>query len=122
MWTWKITSGTLLNQNAIVVGHGYAGHGEGLNNPALCNVPDVGPLPCGKYKIGQPMHDDHVGVFALPLMPDPSNKMFGRSAFFIHGDNPALNHTASDGCIILSRAIRQDIAGSADDDLVVDPV
>lgn len=119
-WTWKITSGSLLNQNSITVGHGYAGHGEGLNNPAMTDTPDVGPLPTGKYKIGAEMHDAHVGIYALPLTPDPSNEMFGRSAFFIHGDNPGLNHTASDGCIILSQVIRRDIAGSADDDLVVE--
>lgn len=118
-WTFLITSGTLLNHNNIPVGHGYAGHGEGLNNPSMCNVPDVGPLPVGNYKIGQPIHDDHVGVFALPLTPNPDNQMFGRSAFFIHGDNPALNHTASDGCIIMARAIRNDISNSADDDLIV---
>jgi hypothetical protein len=119
-WTYKITSGALLNQNNIQVGLGYSGHGMGLNNPAMTNAPDVGPLPVGTYTIGRPMEDDHVGIFALPLTPDPSNQMFGRSAFFIHGDNPALNHTASDGCIILARAIRNDIANTADDTLIVE--
>ena len=118
-WTYKITSGTLLNQNGIAVGHGYSGHGEGLNNPAKCDVPDVGPLPTGSYTIGKAIHDDHVGVFALPLTPDPKNTMHGRSAFFIHGDNPQLNHTASDGCIILARVIREDISNTADNDLTV---
>jgi hypothetical protein len=55
----------------------------------------------------------------MPLTPDPSNEMFGRSAFFIHGDNPQLNHTASDGCIILIRPLRADISNSGDDDLIV---
>lgn len=119
-WTYQISSGTLLNLNNIAVGKGYAGHGKGLNNPDMMNVPDVGPLPAGKYKIGQPHDDKHVGVFALPLTPDADNKMFGRSAFYIHGDNPQLNHTASNGCIILSRAVRNDIANSGDDDLIVE--
>jgi Protein of unknown function (DUF2778) len=118
-WTWQIQSGTLFDKSTAAAGHGYAGHGDGLNNPAMCNVPDVGPLPQGKYTIGQPISDDNVGVFALPLTPDPSNDMFGRSAFFIHGDNPAMNHTASDGCIVLARPIRQVIADSGDADLIV---
>lgn len=120
MWTWQITSGTLLNLNSIPVGKGYAGHGEGLNNPAKADVPDVGPLPPGRYKIGQPIDDHQVGVYAMPLTPDPSNEMYGRFAFFIHGDNPKLNHTASDGCIILPRSVRNDIANSGDDELNVE--
>jgi lipoprotein-anchoring transpeptidase ErfK/SrfK len=118
-WTFKITPGTLLNLNSIQVGQGYSGHGEGLNNPAMCSVHNVGPLPTGKYKIGQPRSDNQVGVFAMPLTPDPSNEMFGRSAFFLHGDNASMNHTASDGCIILNRPLRNDIANSGDDELIV---
>lgn len=116
-WIYEISSGTLSK----IVGHGYSGHGDGLNNPSMTNVPDVGPLPPGKYKINKPIQDEHVGVFALPLTPDPSNDMHGRSAFFIHGDNPQLNHTASNGCIILVRPLRDAIANSGDDELVVKP-
>ena len=119
-WTFKITSGALLNLNLIQVGTGYSGHGEGLNNPTMCNVHDVGPLPIGKYTIGQPREDHQVGLFAMPLTPDPTNEMFGRSAFFIHGDNKSLNHSASDGCIILANPIRRDIANSGDNELIVE--
>ena len=35
--------------------------------------------------------------------------MQGRSGFFIHGDNANMNHTASNGCIILGPAERQAI-------------
>ena len=118
-WTYQIASGTLLNQNGIVVGQGYSGHGEGLNNPSMCNVHDVGPLPQGKYSIGPAADNPHVGLFAMRLTPDPSNEMFGRAGFFLHGDNPQMNHTASDGCIILANPIRRDIAGSGDNQLVV---
>lgn len=119
-WKWKITSGELLNQNDIHVGTGYAGHGEGLNNPAMTGTPDVGPLPPGTYHIGPHEDNPHVGRFAMRLTPDAKNKMFGRSGFFIHGDNPKLNHSASDGCIILPRSVRNDIANSADDTLIVE--
>jgi Protein of unknown function (DUF2778) len=103
----------------MVVGQGYSGHGEGLNNLALCNDLGVGPLPTGTYSIGPPADNPHVGLFAMRLTPDPSNEMFGRSGFFIHGDNPQLNHTASDGCIILANPIRRDIANSGDTTLIV---
>jgi hypothetical protein len=36
--------------------------------------------------------------------------MFGRSGFFCHGDNPAENQTASDGCIVAARPIREIVA------------
>lgn len=120
MWTWKITSGTLLNLNNIEAGKGYAGNGAGLNNPSMTNVPNVGPLPVGKYKIGAPYDDKQVGVYAMALTPDPANEMFGRSLFRIHGDNSKLDHSASHGCIILPRHIREDIHNSGDDDLVVE--
>lgn len=117
-WTYVITTGTLV-RNGAAVGHGYSGHSEGLNNPSMCNVRDVGPLPQGTYTIGQAHDSEHVGKFALPLAPDSANVMFGRSAFYIHGDNPQLNHTASDGCIILVRPLREAIAGSGDTELLV---
>jgi hypothetical protein len=53
----------------------------------------------------------------MPLTP--SGDTFGRSDFFIHGDNAQLNHSASDGCIILVREIRQQIVDSLDSDLQV---
>lgn len=85
----------------------------------MTNVHNVGPIPAGTYTIEAPMDDDHVGVFALPLTPDPANEMFGRSAFFIHGDNPELDHSASDGCIILARVFREQINDSDDRTLIV---
>lgn len=106
-------------RNGVTAGHGYSGHGEGLNNPSMCNVHNVGPLPQGNYTIGQPRDDEEVGKFAMPLTPSPDNTMFGRSEFFIHGDNPKLNHTASDGCIILIRPLREAIASSGDTELLV---
>jgi hypothetical protein len=45
--------------------------------------------------------------------------MFGRSAFFIHGDSRTRPGTASNGCIILSRPTRTAIDRSDDKVLVV---
>ena len=88
----------------------YAGNGEGLNNPAMQNVSKVGPLPQGFYAIDHPADDPVVGEFAMRLIPQGSIEMFGRSDFFMHGDNPRMNHTASEGCIVASRAAREFVA------------
>ena len=118
MWYFRQHSGGVLSE-ATPVCVGYSGHGLGRNNPAAQAEPDIGPIPRGRYTIGppQPTH----GGFALPLTPDPSNEMFGRSAFLIHGDmaNPALAGTASLGCIIIPRVYRWAIWGSGDHDLEV---
>ncbi len=86
---------------------GYSGSGTGLNNPAAQGQSDVGPLPQGDYGVGAP--NQLRGPLTLPLTPDPSNTMHGRSGFLIHGDNPAQNNTASNGCIVLPPACRAGI-------------
>ena len=55
----------------------------------------------------------------MRLSPKPGTDTLDRSGFMIHGDNAAANHTASEGCIILSRTTRNMIAASDDDTLVV---
>jgi RHS repeat-associated protein len=78
---------------------GYSGNGQGLNNPAAQNQPNVGPLPQGSYTVGGTTN--RRGPNTRPLIPDPSNNMYGRSGFLLHGDNAAMNNTASEGCIII---------------------
>lgn len=103
-----------------VVGTGYSGHGAGVNNPLMQSVPDVGPLPQGLYRMLAPIaHDPVVGEFAIPLEPDPANEMWGRSAFFIHGNDPQNDHNASEGCIVLPFIVREEIWQSLDHDLEV---
>lgn len=91
----------------------YAGHGPGLNNPAMQNVKGIGPLPKGQYKIVQ--WDDYhgaLGAMVAILVAYPTNLMFGRSLFRIHGDNSAANYTASDGCIVMDHVSRQKVRDS----------
>lgn len=117
-WLYAQSTGDL-SHDGEAAGAGYSGHGEGLNNPAKQDVPDVGPIPQGTYTIGPPRDPpDHLGPVALPLT-HVSGDIFGRSGFFIHGDNAAGNHSASDGCIILVREIRQEIVDSGDATLQV---
>jgi Tlde1 domain len=87
--------------------NGYAGNGRGLNNPDAQNQQNVGPLPQGRYVVGEP--NNRRGPFTLPLIPGPGNNMFGRSGFLIHGDNAALNNSASEGCIVAPRYCRSRI-------------
>lgn len=99
------TTGRFLD-GPTLVGSGWAGHGAGKNNHAMQNVKGVGPLPLGKYYIGDPLEGTHLGPLAFPLTPDKSNEMFGRGSFWIHGASAAHPELSSDGCIIQGRASR----------------
>lgn len=101
---------------------GYSGRGDGLNHPEAQDQHGIGPLPQGTYTIGAPHADEKVGPIAMRLTPAPGNTMFGRGDFLIHGDNAAMNHSASEGCIILPKAARIAIGGhvlAGDDQLTV---
>ena len=104
------------------LGSGYSGKGAGLNNPSAEDVPgakgktDAGPIPEGKYGIGQQQTNVTGTGTQLPasmrLTPDAGNTMHGRGGFLIHGDNAAGNHSASEGCIITNKATRNAIANT----------
>ena len=112
---YEISTGRIVVYDATdtptLLGIGYSGNGPCINDPDKTWVVGHGPIPLGLYLIGSPEeHPESVGAYALPLTPDPANSMFGRGGFFIHGDNPQANHSASDGCIVANRAIRTIIA------------
>ena len=123
MWIYEQTSGKLF-RDCIVVGVGYSGFGEDKNQPNDESVKDLGPIPHGKYSIGPPecvgAPGPH-GPFVLRLTPDPSNAMFGRDGFLIHGDSREHQGSASHGCIIMNRDVRNLIAASGDSELSVKP-
>lgn len=122
MWIWDQSAGTL-SRNGVVISRGYAGKGRGRNNPALQGVKGVGPIPQGRWKILAPYNSKNTGpytmaVHAVDKTPnDDTHDTTGRGAFRIHGDN--LTGTASQGCIILPRKIREKIWLSGDRDLEV---
>jgi Protein of unknown function (DUF2778) len=110
-WTFEITTGKMYSPTGELAGMGYAGgdlgaRPEAIDNPAFENVPNVGPLPEGFYSFG-PWIDRHpkLGIDVFELLPDLSNKMFGRSSFFIHGDT-AVPRCASEGCIVMPNPVR----------------
>lgn len=100
---------TLLDK---LLGYGYSGHGDGLNNPEMSNVKSTGPLPAGWYTIGIAYKNKTKGELTMNLTPDRTNEMYGRNFFELHGDNKLMNKTASDGCIILARMLRDQISRS----------
>jgi hypothetical protein len=109
MWTYEQSTGRLSNRGTEVA-IGYSGHSEGKNNPAMQDIRMVGPAPRGAYLIGPAQIHPHLGPIAMELHPEPGNEMFGRSGFFIHGDNQQMDYTASDGCLIFDRETRATIA------------
>lgn len=119
MWVYKQLTGELFHDGQYIA-TGYAGNGDGLNNPDMQYVVKVGPLPQGKYTIGPSFRHDKKGPFCMRLTPDPKNVMHGRAGFLIHGDNKAMNKTASEGCIILPYVVRVRITLSGDNELLVE--
>ena len=108
MYNYHQASG-ILDHDGVVLLHCYAGHGVGLNNPAMQDQHDVGPLPEGHYTMAAyDRFSAHRRVSRRSsLFPDTANQMFDRSGFRIHGDNAAANHTASDGCIIAGHIVER---------------
>lgn len=112
MWTY-IQTGLLIDPEG-PRSPAYSGKGEHKNRPEDQALKNLGPIPCGIYHIGDP-HDsvDH-GPFVLPLTPDPSNEMFGRDSFLIHGDSIDHPGAASEGCICTARTVRERVRASGD--------
>jgi len=122
MWTHKQSTGELFAPlTGEVVDIGYSGFEEGKNNPAMQHVRMVGPIPEGFYTIEEPRDTAEHGPYAMPLMPDETNEMFGRSGFLIHGDSVLHLGAASEGCPIHSHAARIRVWASGDHRLRVIP-
>ena len=118
-WTYTQSTGEL-QQNSKQRATGYSGAGEGKNNPAMEHVRDVGPIPRGAWTITGPPSDSRShGPYVLRLEPAAETATHGRDGFLIHGDSKAHPGSASQGCIILPRAVREEIWHSGDRDLEV---
>lgn len=125
MWVYRQSTGMLVRVNGTVtafIGVGHSGCGAGLNNPAMQAVHGIGPIPCGVYTIGSPrVPSARPGAPVLPLDPDPSGPMFGRTALFARDDIAATNPKASGDCVVFKHLILFQIAASADRQLEVLP-
>jgi len=115
MWSYSQATGTFKSPGGTSVGIGYSGHAQGLNNPALQQVHMVGPIPQGDWEIGQFFDDvGGKGPVVARLTPLPGTETFGRDGFMIHGDNSQVNHSASEGCVILPHVVREMVMSSHD--------
>jgi Protein of unknown function (DUF2778) len=111
-WRYSQTTGQLtLNGHPVAVG--YSGKGPGRNNPQLEQARNVGPIPRGHYRIGPAHAHAAKGPVTMNLTP-VGHLAHHRTAFLIHGDSRSHPGDASEGCIILTPAIRRRIAASGD--------
>lgn len=124
MWTYKQSTGELF-QNGVRLAAGYSGHAEGINAPDMQHVRSIGPIPRGMWKITAPYNSDTTGPYTMKLLAkdaapgDDTHQPTGRGSFRIHGDNSKGDRSASHGCLIFSRTIREKIWNSGDHDLEV---
>jgi hypothetical protein len=118
-WTYFQKSGELA-QDGNKIATGYSGAGAGKNNPEMQDVHNVGPIPQGDWTIyGPPVDTNTHGPYVLKLTAAPKTETFGRSGFLMHGDSKEHPGTASQGCIIVPRKVREQVWESGDRDLKV---
>lgn len=124
MWTYDQKTG-VLSRDGSVISRGYSGNGRGKNNPSLQGARGIGPVPLGMWRLKSVYNSANVGPYAIIIHAvdgTPNNDVHdetGRSAFRIHGDSIRAPGTASKGCIILPRAVREKMWASKDHDLKV---
>lgn len=106
MWKYHITTGRLERDN-VVYGFGYSGFDECKNDPTKCDVRDRGPIPTGVYNIValEDVDGGPHGPYVLRLEAGPTTDTHTRAGFLMHGNNAT--GTASHGCIILNRKLRE---------------
>lgn len=117
-FTWDQSAGRM-DRDGTLIGTGYSGAGRGKNNPSMQAAVGVGPIPRGRWQIVRHYDSPNTGPFTLELSPEPGTDTCGRSAFRIHGDSIRNPGTASHGCIILPRALRELIWRLGDRALIV---
>lgn len=119
MWTYRQSTGELLH-NGQHVATGYSGYGPGKNNPTMEGIRGVGPIPRGRWIIsGTPADTQAHGPYVLRLVPAHGTNTHGRDGFLMHGDSLSGPGTASQGCIITSRNVRERVWHSGDRNLAV---
>lgn len=104
MWTWDQSSGIMFDPEGNEFAKGYAGYGEGKNNPEMENVVAIGPIPKGTWIMTDIRNSSNTGPATIVLEPHDKNQTFGRSEFRIHGDSIKNPGKASHGCICFGPA------------------
>lgn len=117
-YVWDQSAGTM-SLAGKVISKGYAGRDRGKNNPTMQDAIGVGPIPRGLWRMTAVRNSPNTGPFTIVLEPEPGTDTRGRSAFRIHGDSIRNPGTASHGCIILPRAVRERVWREGPDTLEV---
>jgi len=126
-WTYGQTSGNLWH-NGVLLGRAYSGYMEHHNVHADQALHGLGPIPVGRYKIGEFFDDlepeppdgkQHKGPIVAHLYPCSDTVTFDRSGFMLHGDNAEQNFSGSDGCIAAAKNLRLAVRDSGELDLNV---
>lgn len=118
-WTYAQKTGEL-QLDGQHVATGYSGAGEGKNNSEMQSVRNVGPIPQGDWMIaGPPVSTPEHGPYVLRLTPKDETETFGRSGFLMHGDSKSAPGSASHGCVIMPRTVREQVWDSGDRDFQV---
>ncbi len=128
-WAYFQASGQLWYVNKtlgmrIFVDKGYSGRKEGLNNPSMQNITDVGPIPQGTYTIQrQQTNWTRAGKeleASMRLTESPLNLMWDRGGFLLHQGNFSTMNSST-GCIVLPLETLNLIGNSGDRTLRVKP-
>lgn len=111
-WTYRQSTGELIDPDGIMIEVGYSGAPGYVNRPIGERVEDHGVIPTGNYTMMAAIDHATCGPCSIPLTPDADNAMHGRDGFYMHGDTDEMNQTASSGCIIMSRPTRDMVNAS----------
>lgn len=114
MWTYSQSTGELKHDDH-VIGYGFSGWQDGINVPAMQDLPNLGPIPRGLWSMLDPPEDHPtLGPYAFRLTPAPLTNTFGRSGFWCHGRSIKKPFDSSHGCLALARTLRQAMWESGD--------
>lgn len=97
---------------------GYSGARGHINHIPSVSIRSKGPVPPGTWYLARAPWSRR-GPQVISLTPDVATQTYGRTAFLIHGDNKRQNQTASAGCIIMPRHVRDVIAARCPATLLV---
>ena len=114
MWTYSQSTGQLLNPNGAYVATGYSGFADAKNDSNREQDKNLGPIPRGQWQMIEKFDSASHGPFCIRLWPSSDTDCFNRDGFLVHGDSIKNPGTASHGCIILPRTIREMLWKSAD--------
>lgn len=120
MYVYEQSTGKLFREGRLI-GIGYAGREIDKNIPESQCKHGLGPLPRGFYTIGKSYTHPHLGPLCFNLEPDAANDMCDppRALFRIHADAIGNPGSASDGCVVMGKAIRMQIEVAGDTRLQV---